>query len=88
MEQSSDKGYDFHNIRNEDGSFKSAYQVLSELAEIYQLSANNNDDAISALCNLGLINACSAEEVGQAMKVAAQRMNKYYEKKVKFKRVL
>ena len=88
MEQLSDKGYDFHNICNEDGSFKSAYQVLNELAKIYQLSANENDDAISALSNLELINACSAEEVGQAMKVAAQRMNKYYEKKVEFKKVL
>ena len=86
MEQLSDKGYDF--IRNEDGSFKSAYQVLNELAEIYQLSTNSNDNAISALCNLGLINIYSAEEVGQAMKVAAQRMNKYYEKKVEFKKVL
>ena len=88
MEQFSDKGYDFHNIHNEDGSFKSAYQVLNELAKIYQLSTNENDDAISALCNLGLINGCSAEEVSQAMKVAAQRMNKYYEKKVEFKKVL
>ena len=88
MEQLSDKGYDFHNIRSEDGSFKSVYQVLSELAEIYQLSANENDDAISALCNLGLITAHSAEEVGEAMKVAAQRMNTYYEKKVEFKKVL
>ena len=88
MEQLSDKGYDFHNIRNEDGSFKRAHQVLNELAAIYQLSANETDDAIFAMCNLGLINAHRAEEVGQAMKVAAQRMNKYYEKKVKFKRVL
>lgn len=86
MEQLSDKGYDF--IRNEDGSFKSAYQVLNELAEIYQLSTNSNDNAISALYNFGLINIYSAEEVGQAMKVAAQRMNKYYEKKVEFKKVL
>ena len=73
MEQLSDKGYDFHNIRNEDGSFKSVYQVLNELAEIYQLSANNNDDAISALYNLGLINAHSAEEVDQAMKVCCTK---------------
>lgn len=88
MEQSSDKGYDFHNIRNTDGSFKSVYQVLSELAENYQLTTNNNDDTISALSNLRLINIHSAEEVSQAMKVAAQRMNKYYEKKVEFKKVL
>ena len=88
MEQSSDKGYDFHNIRNTDDSFKSVYQVLSELAENYQLTTNNNDDTISALSNLRLINIHSAEEVSQAMKVAAQRMNKYYEKKVEFKKVL